>query len=56
MSLLYNTAMVGDNIETDIRPALSAGVNAIWLRSNNSHESIKNIQTIDNLNELILDS
>jgi len=46
-------AMIGDNYEKDIEPALAAGINPVWL-SNNDHASApKGVKIINELTELI---
>ncbi len=47
------TVMVGDNIENDIGPCISLGMNAIWFnRQNNSARTVGNIPQISRLAEL----
>lgn len=47
----HEVTMVGDSYETDIAPALQAGLNAIWLNSAGGDENDKLI-IISNLREL----
>jgi putative hydrolase of the HAD superfamily len=47
-----NIAMVGDNFEKDIQPALSAGINPIWFIPNTCPFVPDNVTTIKMLCEL----
>lgn len=47
-----NIAMVGDNLEKDIKPALAVGIQAIWLTKNSTVSTLRNIKTINQLSEL----
>jgi len=49
-----NIAMVGDNFEKDIKPALAVGINPIWLAENNQEIPPQNIRVINKLSELYL--
>ena len=47
-----NVAMVGDNFEKDIKPALAAGITPYWLTKNISDIVPDNVQVIEQLQEL----
>jgi len=47
-----NIAMVGDNFEKDIKPAIAVGINPIWFTPNNNAASSSNVRTINRLSEL----
>jgi len=47
-----NIAMVGDNFEKDIKPAIAAGIQPIWLTENESVSVPENIKVIKQLNLL----
>ena len=44
--------MVGDNLEKDLKPAISLGIKAIWLSSETSSQPDTNISKIASLREL----
>lgn len=47
-----NMAMVGDNFEKDIKPAIAAGIQPIWLTKNETVSIPENIKIIKQLNVL----
>ena len=47
-------ALVGDNFEKDIRPALNVGIKPIWFTSNKKDLCPENVKVIDNLDALHL--
>jgi putative hydrolase of the HAD superfamily len=49
-----NIAMVGDNFEKDIKPALAVGIIPIWFTQNNKKSADINIRVISRLSELYL--
>ena len=49
-----NIAMVGDNFEKDIKPALAVGINPIWFTQNKNEVVSENIRTINKLSELCI--
>jgi len=49
-----NVAMVGDNFEKDIKPALAVGINPIWFTQNNNEVAQENIRIINRLSELLI--
>jgi len=49
-----NVAMVGDNFEKDIKPAISAGIQPIWFTNNNTELVPNNVKVIKELRELCL--
>jgi FMN phosphatase YigB (HAD superfamily) len=49
-----NIAMVGDNFDKDIKPALALGINPIWLTQNKNELTDTNIRVISKLSELYL--
>lgn len=51
---LTNIAMVGDNFEKDIKPALAVGIKPIWLTENNNEIPHQNIRVINKLSELYM--
>jgi FMN phosphatase YigB (HAD superfamily) len=49
-----NVAMVGDNFEKDIKPAISAGIQSFWFTRNDIKSVPNNVQVIKQLSELYL--
>lgn len=47
-----NVAMVGDNFEKDIKPAIMVGIQPIWFAKNNSSPQAENVKVIKHLSEL----
>lgn len=47
-----NVAMVGDNFEKDIKPAIAAGIQPIWFTKNNTEPVSDNIKIIKQLSAL----
>ncbi|MDP7591688.1 MAG: HAD family hydrolase [Litorilituus sp.] len=47
-----NIAMVGDNIEKDIKPALAVGINPIWFNPNQRERLSDKIREIHKLTDL----
>ena len=47
-----NIAMVGDNFEKDIKPALAVGINPIWFTPKTNEVFSENIRTISKLSKL----
>ncbi len=47
-----NVAMVGDNLEKDIKPAISAGIQAFWLTGEHIKSAPSNVNIITQLTEL----
>jgi len=47
-----SVAMVGDNIEKDIKPALANGIQAFWFTNKNIESASKSIKIINRLSEL----
>ncbi len=45
-------AMVGDSLEKDIRPALAAGISAVWLTTQTNSEVPAGVRQIRQLDEL----
>lgn len=48
-----NVVMVGDNFEKDIKPAIAAGVKAVWFNNNNTELMPNSVSVIKQLSELI---
>jgi len=47
--------MVGDSYNNDIAPAISAGIHAIWITSQNDHSHLnKEAQQIDKLRDILI--
>jgi putative hydrolase of the HAD superfamily len=49
---LANVAMVGDNFEKDIKPAITAGIQAIWFTQKNIDKIYDNVKVISRLSSL----
>jgi FMN phosphatase YigB (HAD superfamily) len=49
-----NVAMVGDNFEKDIKPAISAGIQSFWFTRNDIKSVPNNVKVIKQLSELYL--
>ncbi|MEZ9823302.1 HAD family hydrolase [Shewanella sp. 10N.286.45.A1] len=49
-----NVAMVGDNFDKDIKPAISAGIQPYWFTSKNIESASDNVKVIKQLSELYL--
>ncbi|MDO6487065.1 HAD hydrolase-like protein [Colwellia sp. 6_MG-2023] len=49
---LANIAMVGDNFEKDINPAINAGIKPIWFTQKNIENSHDNVKVISKLSAL----
>ena len=49
---LANIAMVGDNFEKDIKPAINAGIKPIWFTQKNIENSHDNVKVISKLSAL----
>ena len=49
-----NVAMVGDNFEKDIKPAISAGIQSFWFTRNDIKTVPNNVKVIKQLSELYL--
>jgi FMN phosphatase YigB (HAD superfamily) len=49
-----NVAMVGDNLEKDIKPAIAAGIQPIWFTKKNSESVPGNIKVIKELSALYI--
>ncbi|MFB0999738.1 MAG: HAD hydrolase-like protein [Colwellia sp.] len=49
-----NVAMVGDNFEKDIKPAIAVGIQPIWFTQNNIETIPDNIRVINTLSALYL--
>jgi putative hydrolase of the HAD superfamily len=47
-----NVAMIGDNVDKDIKPALAAGVQPVWLTSNLDRDAPKSVYKISRLTDL----
>lgn len=47
-----NVAMVGDNYEKDIKPAIAAGIQPIWFAKNNTESVSDNVKVIKQLSAL----
>ncbi|GAA6170574.1 HAD family hydrolase [Colwellia sp. KU-HH00111] len=47
-----NVAMVGDNFDKDIKPAIAAGIQPIWVTKNNTVPLPDNVKVIKHLSEL----
>ena len=47
-----NIAMVGDNFEKDIKPALAVGINPIWFTPDNNEIAPEKVRIINRLSEL----
>ena len=47
-----NVAMVGNNFEKDIKPAIAVGLKSFWLTANAPHSIANNITVIKNLSDL----
>lgn len=46
--------IVGDSLDHDIKPAVAAGMSAVWFTSKREHKPHKNIRCILSLRELII--
>jgi putative hydrolase of the HAD superfamily len=49
-----NVAMVGDNFEKDIKPAISTGIQPFWFTENNIESVPNNVKVIKQLSALYL--
>ncbi|WP_211340349.1 HAD family hydrolase [Amphritea balenae] len=49
-----SVAMVGDNLEKDIKPAISAGIQPIWFTQCDTGVELDNVKVIKNLRELYM--
>jgi len=49
-----NVAMVGDNFEKDIKPAISAGIQPFWFTENDKESVPNNVKVIKKLSALYL--
>jgi FMN phosphatase YigB (HAD superfamily) len=49
-----NVAMVGDNFEKDIKPAIAVGIQPIWFTQNNIEKIPDNVKVINTLSALYL--
>jgi len=49
-----SVAMVGDKLDKDIKPAIAAGIQPIWLTKIATQEVIENVKVIKQLSELYL--
>jgi putative hydrolase of the HAD superfamily len=49
-----NVAMVGDNFEKDIKPAIFAGIQAFWYTGNNIESAPINVKVIKHLTALYI--
>lgn len=49
-----NVAMVGDNFEKDIKPAIAAGIQPFWFTNNDIETVPINVKVINQLSELYL--
>ncbi|WNC68791.1 HAD hydrolase-like protein [Thalassotalea nanhaiensis] len=47
-----NVAMVGDNFDKDIKPAIATGIQPFWFTSKNIESSTYNVKVIKQLSEL----
>lgn len=48
-----NIAMVGDNVDKDIKPAIAAGMQAFWITERKNESILKNVTVINKLNQLV---
>ena len=49
-----NVAMVGDNFEKDIKPAITVGIKPIWFTQNNIETMPNNVKVINTLSSLYI--
>lgn len=49
-----NVAMVGDNFEKDIEPAIAVGIQPIWFTQHNIETTPHNVKVINELSELYI--
>ena len=49
-----NLAMVGDNYEKDIKPAIATGIQPFWFTANNTESAPDNVKVIKQLSALYL--
>ena len=49
-----NVAMVGDNFEKDIKPAIAVGIQSFWFTKNNTVAVAHNVKVIKQLSALYI--